>query len=272
LFVLINSLTLESNICFCATELADNLEVKVSLDWLMEQPAYSKKNYYGMSRWHSWGHTLFSLQQEKLNNHSDPYTFLYREIPSAMNKGQYAHTLLEFDSVLVQLKYDVKTTERVPLPGWEHVPRNFLTELHMHNLTKTTQYRFSVPTVAAEWARVSNIFEGFQNRGVLLTGYLLYDPWELQSKPLYITNYDIADFFNFTNEELTEFAKLIKNGQTFRDLEEEGKTFKDLVREEKLCDCKPFTDALTNFRNPVNGSGDHFCLIESHMLTDGSKR
>lgn len=142
----------------------------------------------------------------------------------------------------------------------------------MHDVTKTTQYRFSVPTVAAEWARVSNIFEGFQNRGVLLTGYLLYDPWELQSKPLYITNYDIADFFNFTNEELTEFAKLIKNGQTFRDLEEEGKTFKDLVREEKLCDCKPFTDALTNFRNPVNGSGDHFCLIESHMLTDGSKR
>jgi len=117
LFVLINSLTLDSNICFCATELADDQDVKVSLDWLMEQPAYSKKNYYGMSRWTSWGHTLFSLQQEKLNNDSDPYTFLYREILSAMSKGQYAHTLLEFDSVLVQLKYDVKTTERVPLPG-----------------------------------------------------------------------------------------------------------------------------------------------------------
>lgn len=53
LFVLINTLTLEPNICFCATELADNQEVKVSLDWLMEQPAYSKKNYYGMSRWRS---------------------------------------------------------------------------------------------------------------------------------------------------------------------------------------------------------------------------
>lgn len=53
LFVLINSLTLDSNICFCATELADNQEVRVSLDWLMEQPAYSKKNYYGMSRWTS---------------------------------------------------------------------------------------------------------------------------------------------------------------------------------------------------------------------------